>query len=254
MRQIQVGAFTLIAALLSACSGGQFSSEGSSAGSSPSANEGGQSPQLGDEGDAAKGGDAQTSSGASSTSGGAKSSAGTGSGGTSAAGGSVSPPTSGGNLAVEECVTGSVTFRMLPSAKLPHDYLCDAGCGTGWLTITDADGATAFSISPACGTPSCETCEVQTCGAAACLPTPLTAEGSELTWSGNYLAKDTCGAKLACQRNACVKPGKYRARACAAVNQGQSDYGCMPKEEQLCAETEFEFPSAETVQLTLEKR
>jgi hypothetical protein len=198
----------------------------------------------------AYGGEEDASTGGTSTS------AGTGnaSGGTSStAGGSATPPTSGGNLAVE-CAGGSVTFRMLPGAKLPQDYLCDAGCGTGWLTITDADGATAFSISPACGTPSCETCEVQTCGAAACLPTALTAEGSELTWSGNYLAKDTCGDHMACQRQTCVKPGKYRARACASLNQGETSYGCMPKDEQLCVEAEFEFPSQQTVQLTLEKR
>lgn len=255
MRQIQVCAFMLMATLLSACSGGEFSTNGRSAGSTPSPNDGGRSAQVGDDDNAASGGDAESATGGTSSSGGGKSAAGSSSGGTSlTTGGAVSPPTSGGNLAVEDCAGGSVTFRMLPSSKLARDYLCDAGCGTGWLTITDADGATAFSISPACGTPSCETCEVQTCGAAACLPTALTTEGSELTWTGTYLAKDTCGDHMACQRQACVKPGKYRARACANLNQGESSSGCMPKEEQLCVETEFEFPSEKTVQLTLEKR
>jgi hypothetical protein len=131
--------------------------------------------------------------------------------------------------------------------------LCDAGCGTGWLTITDAQGSTAFSISPACGTASCETCEVQSCGAAACLPTALTPQGTELVWTGTYLAKDTCGDHMACQRHTCVKPGKYRARACAALNQGQTEYGCLPKDEQLCAEVEFDFPGQSTVDLVLEK-
>jgi hypothetical protein len=142
---------------------------------------------------------------------------------------------------------------MLPGSKLPTDFLCDASCGTGWLTITDAEGATAFSISSACGTATCDTCEVQACGAAACLPTPLRGSGSELVWTGTYLAKDTCGDYTACQRQACVKPGKYKARACAALNDGDSEYGCMPKEPQLCAEAEFEFPSKDDVVLVLEQ-
>ncbi len=142
---------------------------------------------------------------------------------------------------------------MLPSDKLPEEFLCDASCGTGWLTITDAQGATAFSISAACGTASCDTCEVQPCGAAACLPTALTARGSEVVWSGTYLAKDSCADHVACQRQTCVTPGRYKARACAALNQGPSDYGCMPKDQQLCAEVEFDFPSTEHVELVLEK-
>lgn len=142
---------------------------------------------------------------------------------------------------------------MLPGADLDHDYLCDASCGTGWLTITDAEGATAFPIFSACGTASCESCEMLGCAAAACLPTPLTAEGSQLIWNGTYLAKDTCGANMACQRQACVKPGKYKAKACAAINAGSSGNGpaCAPKTEQLCVVAEFEFPATTTVKLVL---
>jgi hypothetical protein len=144
---------------------------------------------------------------------------------------------------------------MLPDPNLPADYLCDAGCGTGWLTITDAEGATAFSIFSACGTASCETCEMLPCAAAACLPTPLTSEGSELVWNGTYLAKDTCGANMACQRPACVKPGKYKAKACAAISAGATGNAnaCQPKQEMLCAQAEFEFPATATVKLQLRK-
>jgi hypothetical protein len=144
---------------------------------------------------------------------------------------------------------------MVPDENLPHDYLCDAGCGTGWLSITDAVGATAYSLFSACGVASCETCEVQTCVASACLPMPLTAQGSQLSWNGSYFTKDTCGQHLACQAPACVKPGKYKAKACAAINAGSSSMnaGCTPKNEMLCAEAEFEFPGPQSVTLTLKK-
>jgi hypothetical protein len=154
----------------------------------------------------------------------------------------------------ETCPSGAITFRMLPSPELDNGFLCDAGCGTGWLTITDPEGATAFSIFSACGTASCESCQMLACAAAACLPTPLTSEGSELIWTGTYLAKDTCGDNRACQRQACVKPGKYKAKACAAINGGANAYGaCTPKNEQLCAEAEFEFPATATVKLVLQR-
>jgi hypothetical protein len=158
--------------------------------------------------------------------------------------------------AAEDCAEGKVTFKMLPGADMPQDYVCDASCGTGWLTITDAHGASALSIFSACGTASCESCEILPCAAAVCLPTSLTAEGTELTWSGTYLKDDTCGANLACQRQTCVAPGKYRAKACANVNAGVNgtDGACMPKDGiVLCSEAEFDFPSTSEVLLVLEQ-
>ncbi|RYZ02232.1 MAG: hypothetical protein EOO73_32445 [Myxococcales bacterium] len=256
MRQIRICAQLWMTALaVLACSGGEFASndEFSSAGAEAGADAGPTSevPQPSDD-KGSQGGSRGLSIGGGSLAGAANTggAASTG-GGASSAGTTSVPPTAGGAKA-EECATGSVTIRMLPSPKLPKDYLCDASCGTGWLTITDAEGATAFSISAACGTASCDTCEVQTCGAAPCLPTALTGAGSEVVWNGQYLAKDTCGDHMACQRQACVKPGKYKARACAALNQGESSYGCTPQEAQLCAETEFEFPSEQQVVLLLE--
>jgi hypothetical protein len=53
-----------------------------------------------------------------------------------------------------------------------------------------------------------------------------------------------------------VKPGRYKAKACAAINGGASNNGtlaCTPKNEQLCAEAEFEFPSTTTLKLVLKK-
>lgn len=175
------------------------------------------------------------------------SSMGLGSGGASSGG--------GGGDSLDACADVSVTFRMLPSADLAHDYLCDAGCGTGWLTITDADGATAYSLFAACGTASCDSCEVQGCAAAACLPIPLSAEGSHLVWNGTYQAKSTCGANMTCQKPRCVKPGRYKAKACAAINGGNSSNssGCVPLNDQLCAEAEFELPSTQTVKLVLKR-
>ena len=242
---------SLIAA---ACSGEKFTaSDQSSAGSSATAevssagssnrNHAGSS-QVGAGGTAASGGKSSTAGAGSGTT----------SGGMSSAGGTSGLGNAGGD-ATDSCPSGSITFRMLPSPDLPHDYLCDAGCGTGWLSLTDAEGAMAFSIFSACGTASCESCELTPCAAAACLPRPLTATGSELIWTGTYLAKDTCGANMACQRQACVKPGLYKAKACAAINGGASPTGiaCTPKNEQLCTEVAFEFPATTTVKLVLRK-
>ncbi len=184
------------------------------------------------------------------------------SGGTASAGGAsqsgsssnVSGGKSGGDAA---CATGKVTIRMKPSPDLPDDYLCDAGCGTGWLTITDARGAAAFTLFSACGSVGCDTCSLLPCAAAACLPTPLTSKGNELEWTGAYLAQDACGTSmLACQRTDCAPPGRYKAKACAAINGGSSELlagSCLPRDGQVCAETEFDFPGTSEVELVLEK-
>jgi hypothetical protein len=268
MRQIQFGAWLAITSVaLAACSGEKFTSDGQSGVQSdtptisPTAgtshrNQGGGTGSYGGSHALGAGGQG-TSAGMSSSSGGAT--AGSASGGTSSSAGSSyigGGKSDGGDAASgSACPSGSITFRMLPGPDLAHDYLCDAGCGTGWLTITDADGALAYSLFSACGTASCDTCEVQPCAAAACLPTPLTATGSELMWTGSVLAKGTCGANMTCQKPDCVKPGLYKAKACAAINAGNNATGpgCMPKNEQLCAEATFEFPSTQTVKLILKK-
>jgi hypothetical protein len=263
MRQIQFCAWLWLMPLAAtACSGEAFTAGDSSptndtpaetSGGTPSRNHagsGGSSSGMVQLGSGGK------SSAAGAATGGAAFVGGTASGGmSSAAGGNAggSGNSSGGGYD-ESCPSGAITFRMLPSPDLEKNFLCDAGCGTGWLTITDPEGATAFSIFSACGTASCESCEMLACAAAACLPTPLTAEGSDLVWTGTYLAKDTCGANMACQRQACVKPGRYKAKACAAINGGTNASGaCTPKNEQLCAEAEFEFPATATVKLLLKK-
>jgi hypothetical protein len=254
----------MMAAVVTGCSGDKFSPSDDSGNysGSPALNAGG-SINRGDSGNSAARSSSDESEGGESAdispqppaaagSGGSYASAGSSAvGGAPTAGGTGS---SGGSNVVSDCAVGKVTFKMLPSANLEHDYLCDAGCGTGWLSITDAEGATAYSPYSACGTASCETCEVQTCAAAACLPKPLTVAGSELSWDGSYFAKDVCGANMACQKASCVKPGKYKAKACAAINAGSSSMngGCMPKDATLCAEAVFEFPGTSVVKLVLE--
>lgn len=255
MRQIHVGAW--IALTLAACGGGKFSTPDSSGpaasiGSAGSASVG--NPQVaGGGGGGAKRTDSE---GSEIHSAGATDDAHSGGQGPSApidTNGPDEPTGMGSGGADGDCPTDVVTFRMLPSARLAPDYLCDAGCGTGWLSISDKDGATGLPISSACGTASCESCEVVQCAAAACLASPLTAHGSELSWDGTYLAKDSCGTnKMVCQRRDCVAPGKYKARACAAVSAGPSMGGsCVPTEQRLCAEVEFEFPATKTVELIL---
>lgn len=262
MRQIQFCAWLLLMPLAAtACSGEAFTAGGSdpandtpaeTSGGTPSrshAGSGGSSSGTVHLGSGAKSGSAGNASAGASAVGGAA----TGGMSTTMGGGSAAGTGTGGGYD-ETCPSGAITFRMLPSPDLEKNFLCDAGCGTGWLTITDPEGATAFSIFSACGTASCESCEMLACAAAACVPTPLTAEGSDLVWTGTYLAKDTCGANMACQRQACVKPGKYKAKACAAINGGAATNGaCSPKNEQLCTEAEFEFPATATVKLLLKQ-
>lgn len=263
MRQIHFCAWLLLIPLAaSACSGEAFTAGDSTAanenppemsGGTPSRSHAGSAGNAGSTvhlGSGGKSSNAGSASGGAATAG----SAPTGGMSTPAGGASFSGGNSTGGGYDQGCPSGAITFRMLPSPDLEKNFLCDAGCGTGWLTITDPEGATAFSIFSACGTASCESCEMLACAAAACLPTPLTTEGSELVWTGTYLAKDTCGANMACQRQACVKPGRYKAKACAAINGGASANGaCTPKNEQLCAEAEFEFPATATVKLLLKK-
>lgn len=263
MRQIQVGACLLVMfAAVAACSGESFSSGGNSGSTSdsPAFTTGGTTNNRGssaagshDASDSENGGEAADLTPPVISSGGTASSGGSG----SATAGSGNPSgggASGGAPAPSECAVGSVKFKMVPGVDLPHDYLCDAGCGSGWLTITDAAGATAFSLFSACGVASCESCEVQACVASACLAKPLTGEGVELTWNGSFFTKDTCGEAMACQKPACVKPGRYKAKACAAVNAGNSAGGsCSPKDAVLCAEAEFEFPGTQAVKLELKK-
>jgi hypothetical protein len=260
MRQIHICAWLLMTcSALAACGGEEFSSndkpvvgEVAPHDKTPTG-----SPGQADHEEApprSTGGRASSGSSGASNSGGS---------GTSGASGGFSAPAPGGAgeggstaaLLDPECPSGEIRFRMLPGRGLAADYLCDAGCGSGWLTITDAEGATAFSISSACGIASCESCDALPCAAAACLPKPLTAEGSELVWTGTYLAKDTCGQNMACQRQACVPPGKYKARACAAVSGGVSANapgGCLPQDTQVCAEVELDFPAERTIDLVLE--
>jgi hypothetical protein len=265
MRQIHVCAWLLVICVAeAACGGEKFSSaeQNGTASEDPTAETSAGTNNRGHAGSSSSAGSLALGSGGSkSTSGGTSSAAGTAtsgaggsghySGGTSSGGAS----SSAGSDAGDACPEGTITFQMLPSPDLMHDFLCDAGCGTGWLTLTDAEGATAFSIFSACGTASCETCEQQACAASACVATPLTAEGSKLEWSGTYMAKGTCGANMACQQPACVKPGKYKAKACAAINGGANGTAgsCTPKNEQLCAEAVFDFPSTQTVKLVLKK-
>lgn len=255
MRQILIGAWLVLAcSAVVACNGAEFaptresSDDEAGSGSADASNK--------------SGGAGRGSAGSRSTNGGS------GSGGNVAAAGSSSVvPPAGGTAAggdessggagpgAENCAEGKVTFKMVPGPELAHDYVCDASCGTGWLTITDAEGASALSIFSACGTASCESCEALPCAAAACLPTPLAAKGTQLTWSGAHLEHDTCGANMACQRQSCVPAGRYKAKACANVNAGANatNGACMPKDGiMLCTEAEFDFPATSEVLLVLE--
>lgn len=265
MRQIQAGACLLWA--LTACSGEEFSPGGAAstqahagaynAGGATNTGSGGSKAAAGGSsvaGRSGSGGTGSASGGAPASSGGASPEPPVASGGKENAGGADdAAPEAGG--AGAECEKGAIEFRMLPAPGLETDYLCDAGCGTGWLSISNQSGSMGFPISSACGTASCASCEVQACTASACLATPLTTAGTKLVWDGTYLAKSTCGASnLACQQPSCVPAGKYKARACAAVNGGVTiGGGCMPKDEQLCAEVEFEFPATRTVELVLQR-
>jgi hypothetical protein len=268
MRQIHLCAWLfMMCSTFSACGGQEFSSgSAQDTTDSDSAPESGSAPPD----ESGSGGTSNASSGSKSVSpapGGANGDGGSGvsgsatggasspSGGASAAAGSLTIGQGGLAPADVECGAGAITFRLLPAPSLPEGYFCDTACGSGWLTITDAEGYTAFSISSACGIASCETCEAAPCAAAACVPTPLAAEGAKLVWNGTYLSKDTCGQKLACQRQACVPPGKYKAKACVDVSatSGERSDTCAPKDTKVCTEVTFDFPTLETIDLVLKR-
>jgi hypothetical protein len=264
MRQIHVCAWLVMTASAAvACSGEKFTAGEQSSATDGARSGNGYTPPSRNEAAASNeddgGEDVGLSNGGKAPSGGSASggtSPSTGGAGGAVLSGGTGPTGSGGAASNEECVTGSVKLRMVPSPDLPHDYLCDAGCGTGWLTITDAKGAAAFSLFPACGSTSCDSCSPLPCAAAACLPTPLTAEGNGLAWDGTYLTEGSCGMNTACQRAACVPPGRYKAKACAAINAGNYDMAgtaCTPKTTQLCAEAEFDFPETSEVTLVLKQ-
>lgn len=258
MRQILIGAWLVLASSAIACSGEEFAPESenqdsATTGSFSSDNKSGSNAGRSSAGTSSSGGSGSSSGGKSSSagSGGVVPPGVAGSGGSGNLGG-------GGDTGVDEpeCAEGQVTFKMVPGPDLGHDYLCDASCGTGWLTLTDANGASALSIFPACAAVSCESCEALPCAAAACLPTPLTAEGTQLSWRGLSLVADSCGAGTSCQRQSCVPAGKYKAKACAHVNAGEDSMngGCMPKDGvMLCSEAEFDFPATSEVVLVLKK-
>lgn len=261
MRQILIGAWLVLASSAIACSGEEFAAgsgndDEATTGSFSSGNKGGSYAGRSSAGTSSSSGSANAGSGGKSSSAGSSGVVPPGVSG-SGSGGSGNP--GGGTSGVEpdpSCAEGKVTFKMVPDPDLAHDYLCDASCGTGWLTLTDANGASALSIFPACAAVSCESCEALPCAAAACLPTPLTAEGTHLSWSGLSLVTDSCGAGTSCQRQSCVPAGKYKAKACANVNAGQNNMsgGCMPKDGvMLCSEAEFDFPGTEEVVLVLKK-
>lgn len=260
MRQIHICAWlAMMSSAALACSGEKFTgndqstaADGASSGNGyapPSRNEAAASNDDDDDGE-----DVGLSTGGRGLTGGSSNGGTSASNGGGVFSGGTSPAGSGGAAHNEECITGSVKLRMVPSPDLPPDYLCDAGCGTGWLTVTDAKGAAAFSLFAACGSASCDSCAPLPCAAAACLPTPLTAEGNALVWDGTHLIEGSCGMKTACQRPACVPPGRYKAKACAALNGGSNDMAanaCTPKAAQLCAEAEFDFPETSEVTLVL---
>jgi hypothetical protein len=252
MRQIQIGAWLVsMCSVIAACGGEKFANTESE---EPAPTSSGSKMSGDTSGPPSSGGSDKSSSDA-----GRSGSAGTTSLGGAAGGGqggSGGGSASGGGSSMDECARGEVSFRMLPGPDVPHDYYCDASCGTGWLTITDSAGVEAYPLFSACGSASCESCEVLPCAAAACLPTALTGEGRKLVWNGNYQEPDTCGQGIACQRASCVKAGKYRAKACVAVNAGSNgqNSGCMPKASALaCAEAEFEFPGDSQVELVVSK-
>ncbi len=262
MRQIPVCAWLLIMCSFVACGGEEFSS--SDAGGAANAAPSGQAGAASGGDDGPEGPPAGNSGTTSVTApGGRASTGGRPSGGASGGGGGEPTIGAGGATSSEggastdlECASGSITFRMLPGPDVPEGYFCDTGCGSGWLTLTDAEGYTAFSISSACGIASCESCEAAQCAAAACLPTPLGPRGAELVWTGTHLSKDTCGQNQACQRQTCAAPGKYKAKACANVSAGISSEAagaCAAKSAQACAEVTFDFPAEGTVDLVLKE-
>jgi hypothetical protein len=170
-----------------------------------------------------------------------------GSAGSSGAAGMSGSAGSGGN----SCVTGTVTFKMLPAMGSGSAAFCSQGCGGNWLTITDSNSKTVV-LDRACNVADCKTCANTACPPIACINQAIPPEGLSRAWDETQWNPSICGtASNACSIDQCVPAGKYKAKMCAVKNTTPSASYCTPGDSPVCTTVDFVLPGAMTVQGTI---
>ena len=170
-----------------------------------------------------------------------------GGGGTTSSGGSTGSAGSGGSAGGGSCVTGMLTFKMVPAKGSGSAAFC-SGCVANWLTVTDSNGQ-AVTLDRSCSVADCSTCTPSACPPVACLNQSVPAEGLSRSWDETHWVDSSCGASaLACAGAHCVAPGKYKAKMCAAKNTTPNGNFCTPDGSPVCTEVDFVLPGLTTVQ------
>jgi hypothetical protein len=153
----------------------------------------------------------------------------------------------GGN----SCVTGTVTFKMLPAMGSAASAFCSQGCSGNWLTVTDANSKTVV-LDRACNVADCKTCASTACPPIVCINQPIPSEGLSRPWDETQWNPSVCGmASSACSIDQCVPAGKYRAKMCAVKNTTPSAGYCTAGDSPVCTTVDFVLPGATTVQGTI---
>jgi hypothetical protein len=169
------------------------------------------------------------------------------SGGSSGGAGMSGSAGSGGN----SCVTGTVTFKMVPAASSGTSAFCAQGCTGNWLTITDSNQKTVV-LDRGCGVADCKTCASTACLPIACTTVTIPPEGLNRTWDETQWNPSVCGAaSAACSVDQCVPAGKYKAKMCAVKNTSPMASYCSPGDTPVCTTVDFVLPGAMTVQGTI---
>ena len=144
------------------------------------------------------------------------------------------------------CTAGTATFHLSAADGRNTSYCVGIGCTAEWVTVR-TPGGVAMPIAFGCST-SCEDCIPVGCPAICITPKRMKSDGERLTWDGTYFPDATCGAKQPCRSKRCATPGKYVARMCAALSSSDPNALCDVNATPKCAEVEFEYPSAATVE------
>jgi hypothetical protein len=186
-------------------------------------------------------------SGGSMSSAGASGSGGVvGSAGSSGAVGVSGSAGSGGN----SCVTGTVTFKMVPAAGSVTSAFCSQGCTGNWLTVTDSNSKTVV-LDRGCGSADCSTCTKSLCPPIACISQVIPIDGLSRAWDETQWNPSVCGAAITCSADQCVPAGKYKAKMCAVKNTMPQGSFCSPSDTAICTDVDFVLPGATTVQGTI---
>jgi hypothetical protein len=148
--------------------------------------------------------------------------------------------------AAPTCLTGTVSFDLRLAAGSTGTYCLGApgSCTDAWLSILTADGGETLSLVYGC-VPDCSDCQPVACPLICAIPLPLSDAGAHMAWNGTFVEHQTCGASLACTRNACAPAGNYVARMCGyreAPDASSALPECIGSSTPTCTDVTFVWP------------